>query len=117
MREVNKMIQFHNGMQVLGTPLYHIHCCVDSCELVCNLLGQSDRDIDKKSWDEAASQINPHETQKIFAIRLESEAEEIYAKAIEALESSDEVRAQKLLLERYNVQEKLKEVLKTCATA
>ena len=66
MREVNKMIQFHNGMQVLGTPLYHIHCCVDSCELVCNLLGQSDRDIDKKSWDEAASQINPHETQKKY---------------------------------------------------
>ena len=58
-----------------------------------------------------------YETQKRFAIRLESEAEEIYAKAKEALESSDEDRARKLLLERDSVQEKLKEVLKTCATA
>ena len=57
------------------------------------------------------------QTQKRFAIILESEAEEIYTKAKEARKSLDEERARKLLLERDSIQVKLKEVLKTCATA
>ncbi|KAL7556940.1 hypothetical protein ACA910_005292 [Epithemia clementina (nom. ined.)] len=58
-----------------------------------------------------------YETQKRFARQLESDTEALYAKAKEALQSADEERARKFLMQRTDVQNKLKEVLKTCATA
>ena len=80
-------------------------------------LGNQIEPLTRRAGMKLQVKLTPTKLKKIFAIRLESEAEEIYAKAIEALESSDEERAQKLLLERDNVQEKLKVVLETCATA
>ena len=58
-----------------------------------------------------------YETQKRFAERLEIDADSLYTKAKAALESSDEETARKLLLERTNILDKMKEVLKVCATA
>eukprot|EP00522_Entomoneis_paludosa_P006276 CAMPEP_0172447640 /NCGR_PEP_ID=MMETSP1065-20121228/6914_1 /TAXON_ID=265537 /ORGANISM="Amphiprora paludosa, Strain CCMP125" /LENGTH=284 /DNA_ID=CAMNT_0013198999 /DNA_START=53 /DNA_END=907 /DNA_ORIENTATION=+ len=57
------------------------------------------------------------DTQKRLARRIDADAEAIYSKAKEALVAGDEESARKYLLERTNLQEKLKEVLKICATA
>lgn len=54
------------------------------------------------------------ETQQRLARRLDSDAETLYARAKTALANSDEEAARKYLLERTNVQDKLKKVLKQC---
>lgn len=55
------------------------------------------------------------QTQQRFARRLDTDANEIYDKAKEAISRSDEELARKLLLDRQQILDKLKQVLKNCA--
>ena len=55
------------------------------------------------------------ETQQSFARRLDSEQEKLYEQAKTALEEGEEERARDLLMQRKNVEEKLKKALVGCA--
>ncbi len=55
------------------------------------------------------------QTQQSLARRFDEKAKELYQKATTALASNDESQARQLLFERTRIQEKLKEVLKSCA--
>lgn len=55
------------------------------------------------------------DTQQRFAKRLDADATQLYERAQTALANSQEDLARKLLMERTDVQEKLKKVLISCA--
>lgn len=55
------------------------------------------------------------ETQQRFAKRLDADSTDLYDRAKVAMANSDDTLARKLLLERTDVQEKLKKVLIDCA--
>jgi hypothetical protein len=54
------------------------------------------------------------QTQQSFASKLDSEVQQVYAKAKAALEEGDEDRARDLLFKRSQLQEKLKKTLQNC---
>lgn len=54
------------------------------------------------------------QTQQAFASKLDSEVQQVYAKAKDALEAGDEDKARDLLFKRSQLQEKLKKTLQNC---
>jgi DNA repair exonuclease SbcCD ATPase subunit len=58
---------------------------------------------------------NSLETQQRFARRLEQSMEKVYDRAKQELSSGHEEEARKLLMERQQLQDKLKSTLKSCA--